>query len=147
MEAHRQATHKLIQETTEMMFEAKESLGDGVYVEMMGNMKQLYDLAKIQPAAKKPPARSTIAGVMRAWINMEEAHTSNGSITTRNGYLWSYNVQIGYTHGEDEYKCVVDHTAGGIGFISTTASRHVLMAARYCNDNGILLRVINGDDY
>jgi len=131
----------IINDTTNLIFEVKEQLGDGAYVKLMDNMKAMHTLRNVGSKKKKYPR--TIPLILKAWINNEEGGTANGSFSTQNGSLYSYNLTIGYTRHND-IKCVVDHTANGLGFCSSTTSCHVGKARRYCDNNGILFVLIDG---
>ena len=133
----------VINDTTNLIFDVKEQLGDGVYVKLMDNMKALHGMRGRNVGSKRKKYPRTIPLILKAWINSEEGGTANGSFTTQGGTLYSYNVTIGYTR-HDDVKCVVDHTANGLGFISTTTSCHVGKARNYCDNNGIMMIRIDG---
>jgi len=132
----------LINDTAELVFQAKDNIGDGVYVRLMNNLKEMYKLKDQHPKRQKMPR--TIPLILKAWINNEPGGTPNATLWTGSGNLFSYNLQIGYTRA-DGSKCVVDHTAYGLGFVSQTTSTHVGKAKRYCNENGILMAVVDGN--
>ena len=133
----------VINDTTNLIFEVKEQIGDGAYVKLMDNMKALHGMRGRNVGSKRKKFARTIPLILKAWINNEEGGTANGSFTTERGKLYSYNYTIGYTR-HDDIKCVVDHTASGLGFCSNTTSCHVMKARRYCDGNGILYDLING---
>jgi len=130
----------LINDTTALVFDARENIGDGVYVQLMNNLKEMYKLKDSHQRRTKVPR--TIPDILRAWIDNEQGTTPTGSFSTAIGNLYSYNLQIGYTRPCGCCKGVVDHTAGGLGFVSQTTSTHVGKTRRYCGENGILLRSI-----
>ena len=132
----------LINDAAALVFEAKDNMGDGVYIQIMNKLKQMHQIKNVKEKKSKVPR--TIDLILKAWINNEQGRTRTDSFTTGNGNLYSYNVQIGYTR-DDLSKCVVDHTAKGLGFVSVTTSSHVGKAIRYCNENGILLTVVDGN--
>jgi hypothetical protein len=136
----------IINDVTNILFDVKDKLDDGTYLKLMNNMKQLHKMRHRNVGSKPKRYPRTINLILKAWINNEEGGTANGSLSTVNGNLYSYNVTIGYTR-HDEIKCVVDQTANGIGFVSMTTSCHVGKARRYCIDNGIMMSVIDGSHY
>jgi hypothetical protein len=133
---------QIITDTTNLIFESKDTIGDGLYIQLMSNMKQLYELRNVTPIKMVIPR--TINGILEAWINNTPGSTRSCSFSTIDGNLYSYNLQIGYTQANMN-KCVVIHTARGIGFVSATTSRHVGLAARYCVNNGIMMTAIDGN--
>lgn len=133
----------LIKNTTALIFEIKENIGDGSYVKLMNNLKEMHKIKDTcSPRPKRMPR--TIPLILDAWIRNEPGGTQTGSIWTGSGNLFSYSVQIGYTRANG-MKCVVDHTAGGLGFISQTTSCHVGKVKRYCAEHGILLATVDGN--
>ena len=119
----------LINNTLELVFEARENIGDGPYVEIMNNLKKMHSLRYEHKRMTKIPR--TIHGVLHAWTSRSIGMTPTNSFSTRDGELYSYNLLIGYTR-QDGTLCVVNHTARGLGFVSQTTSTHVGKAIRYC---------------
>ena len=71
--------------------------------------------------------------VVRLWLYggmNTTARTSNGSLSTRNGRLYSYNLMIGDRMGHQIR--IWDYTSSGI-YYSQTTSRHVGLALRYAD--------------
>jgi hypothetical protein len=76
--------------------------------------------------AMKPAIKSKI-GVIDAWTQRNAARTSNNSMKTARGCLWSYGLQIGFTSA-DGVRFVGDFTSGGGEHHSHTTSCHVGLA-------------------
>ena len=83
--------------------------------------------------------------VVESWINGQRSSTPNKSLRTDGESLWSYQLKIGYKQTETielddghediqtEQLIVLDYTASGGNFVSSTTSTHVGLAKRYAD--------------
>jgi len=123
---------KLITDTTALMFDLKGEIAEGHYLQLMNNLKEMYKLKDI--AVKPEKIARTIPEIIKAWLYNNKGSTYSGSLSTNDGNMFSYSLQIGYTR-QDGTKCIVNHTAKGLGFVSQTTSTHVGKCIKYCTDN------------
>ena len=71
--------------------------------------------------------------VVRAWANGKNARNHRGSLYTRDGKLWSYNLNIGVRTASGI--CIVaDHTSPSGAFHSQTTSCHVGLAKTFADE-------------
>ena len=124
----------LIKDTTALVFDLKGEIAEGHYLKLMNNLNDMYKL-KDQFVKPERVAR-TIPEIINAWIENKKGATYTGSLSTNDGNLFSYALQIGYTR-QDGTKCIVDHTARGLGFVSQTTSTHVGKCVSYCDANNV----------
>ena len=66
-------------------------------------------------------------GIIAEWRHGGSAKTSNGSMLTDGGLLWSYGLQIGFT-SQSGIRVLGDFTSGGGEYHSQTTSTHVGLA-------------------
>ena len=107
-----------------------------------------YNYSTIKRAASPFTLEVTMATkkqVVESWINGQRSSTPNGSLSTNGDILFSYQLKIGYKQTEtieldDGYEdikteqlIVLDYTASGGNFVSSTTSTHVGLAKRYAD--------------
>ena len=137
---------KLIADSTSLVFDNKEKIEEGDYLKLMNNLNEMY---KLKDVSVKPVAIArTIPEILKAWILNKKGSTYSGSLSTNDGELFSYNLLIGYTrftsnHQQDFTKCVMNHTAKGLGFVSQTTSTHVGKCIKFCERNHVHHIIIN----
>ena len=138
-----QKMEKLIADSTSLVFDNKEKIDEGDYLQLMNNLNEMY---KLKDVSVKPVAIArTIPTKLKAWILNKKGSTYSGSLSTNDGELYSYNLLIGYTsfHQHEFTKYVMNHTAKGLGFVSQTTSTHVGKCIKFCEDHNVLHTIIN----
>ena len=119
----------------EKLFDNKEKIPDGLYIDIMNELKIIHDLIPPPPPDYDAKVKN-IKGVINSWILNNRNTTSNNSFSTRNGILFSYDLMIGTSQPTGK-KYIYNYMAGGLGFKSQATSRHVSRTIKHFNDYGL----------